>query len=367
MLRISASLAAALLATTALPAPAQAQTARHRHAAARADHEPDAVTYGRRDDVLRFAAEIAEREGLDREALERALAQARYQPAVARLIMPPRAGSAKNWAAYRGRFVEPERVRAGASFWQANAAWLAEAESRYGVPADIVVGIVGVETFYGRVMGDFRILDALATLTFDFPTGRKDRSPFFREELAQFLKLTQRDRIDPLSVKGSYAGAMGLPQFMPGSLMKHAVDFDGDGRIDLARSTADAIGSVAAYLAAYGWQRGQPTHFEIAAPVDVADRAALLVPDILPSFTPAQLAERGAQLAEAGRTHDGPLALVELQNGSAAPSYVAGTQNFYAVTRYNWSSYYAMAVIELGRAVAGMRGGSGLAATQGSR
>ena len=162
MLRISASLAAALLATTALPAPAEAQSARHRHATSRPDHEPDAVTYGRRDDVLRFAAEIAEREGLDREALERALAQARYQPAVARLIMPPRAGSAKNWAAYRGRFVEPDRVRAGASFWQANAAWLAEAESRYGVPADIVVGIVGVETFYGRVMGDFRILDALA-------------------------------------------------------------------------------------------------------------------------------------------------------------------------------------------------------------
>ena len=152
---------------------------------------------------------------------------------------------------------------------------------------------------------------------------------------------------------------MGLGQFMPGSINRFAVDFDGDGHIDMAggpaQSAADVIGSVAHYLAEHGWQRGMPTHYAVKPPVDTADRAALLAPDILPSFTAAQMAERGAVLDAAGAGHAGPLALVELQNGDAAPSHVAGTQNFYAVTRYNWSSYYALAVIELGLAVAAAR------------
>jgi membrane-bound lytic murein transglycosylase B len=148
---------------------------------------------------------------------------------------------------------------------------------------------------------------------------------------------------------------MGLPQFMPSSINRWAVDMDGDGHTNLMTSAADAIGSVAHYLAAFGWESGLPTHHAVAAPVDTAERAALLAPDIAPSFTAAQFAERGAALSEAGRSHEGPLALVELQNGDAAPSYVAGTQNFWVVTRYNWSSYYAMAVIELGAAVAAAR------------
>jgi membrane-bound lytic murein transglycosylase B len=159
-------------------------------------------------------------------------------------------------------------------------------------------------------------------------------------------------------VVGSYAGAVGLPQFMPGSINRYAVDFDEDGRIDLTRtdSAADVIGSVAHYLAAAGWQRGLPTHYSVAAPVAVVDRAIMLVPDIVPSFTAAQFIERGAELPAEALAHDGLLALVELQNGDAAPSYVAGTSNFYAVTRYNWSSYYAMAVIELGAAVGRIAG-----------
>jgi membrane-bound lytic murein transglycosylase B len=141
---------------------------------------------------------------------------------------------------------------------------------------------------------------------------------------------------------------------MPGSINRYAVDFDADGRIDLIRTdnAADVIGSVANYLAAFNWQRGMPTHYQVAAPVAVVDRATMLVPDIVPSFSPAQFAERGAELESAAKAHEGLLALVELQNGAAAPSYVAGTGNFYAVTRYNWSSYYALAVIELGQAVA---------------
>jgi membrane-bound lytic murein transglycosylase B len=144
---------------------------------------------------------------------------------------------------------------------------------------------------------------------------------------------------------------MGLPQFMPGSINRFAVDFDEDGRIDLNGSPADAVGSVANYLAAHGWQRGIATTFEVAPPVDTSARATLLQPDILPSFSAEQMLALGAELDDAARAHDGPLALVELQNGDAAPSFVAGTLNFYAVTRYNRSSYYAMAVITLGEAV----------------
>ncbi|EHR71624.1 lytic murein transglycosylase B [Burkholderiales bacterium JOSHI_001] len=358
---VSACATLATLATLTLAAPDTAQAARAKRAAAvREDSAPDSVTYGRREDVQRFAQDVAERRGLPVDVVSAALAQARYLPTVARLIMPPRAGTAKNWAAYRARFLEPERVRAGLAFWRQHEAWLEQAQARFGVPASIVVGIIGVETFYGRVMGDFRVIDALATLSFDFPPGRKDKSGFFREELESLLVLALRDGQDPLSLRGSFAGAMGLPQFMPGSHLRYALDFDRDGRIDLARSGADAIGSVASYLAGHGWKRDMPTHYDVAVPVDAADRAALLGPDILPSFTPAQFAERGALLSPAGQQHEGSLALVELQNGSAAPSYYAGTENFYAVTRYNWSSYYAFAVIDLAAAVEAARRASGV-------
>lgn len=313
--------------------------------------DADAVTYGRRSDAIALALALADKHGLDPAWVQAQLAQARFQPSVARLIMPPKAGTAKNWAAYRARFIEPERIRAGAAFWATHAHWLDAAEQRYGVPAAIVVGIIGVETYYGRHMGNFRIIDSLATLAFDFPVGRRDRSPFFRGELESYLVLCQQQGLDPLAMKGSYAGATGLPQFMPSSIARHAVDFDRDGRIDLHDSPADAIGSVARYLADFGWLRGLPTRFKVAAPVDSVERAHLLGPDILPSFSAQEFGEHGAVLPDDGAARSGLLALVELQNGDAAPSYVAGTTNFYAITRYNWSSYYAMAVIELGEAV----------------
>ncbi len=348
-----------LLATAQTDAPARPKKALPD--AARADDAPDLVTYGRRDDVLRFGAELADKRGLDPAWVQAALQRARYVPSVAKFIMPPPAGTAKNWAAYRGRFVDPVRVRAGAAFWRANERWLALAEARYGVPPEIVVGIVGVETIYGQQMGSFRVVDALATLAFDFPTGRRDRSPFFRDELENFFVMCQREGLDPLQPRGSFAGAMGMPQFMPSSVNKYAIDLDGDGRIDLRDNPADVIGSVAHYLAEFGWRRALPTRFDVAVPVATTDRALLLAPDILPTFTLAEFGERGAQIDAAALAADarleasggvGKLALVELQNGDAAPSYVAGTTNFYAVTRYNWSSYYALAVIELGEAVA---------------
>jgi membrane-bound lytic murein transglycosylase B len=314
---------------------------------------PEPPAYGRRDDVMRFAADVAQRRGLDRAWVESRLAAARPLPAVQRLVMPPPAGTAKNWAAYRGRFIEPKRVAAGAQFWRDHEAELSRAEALYGVPASIVIGVIGVETFYGRFMGTFRTLDALATLAFDFPTGRRDRSAFFRGELEQLLVLSQRGGLDIEQVVGSYAGAVGLPQFMPGSINAYAVDFDGDGKVDLHDSPADAIGSVANYMATFGWRRGMPTHYAVSAPEDAANRDVLLAPDIVPMFSADEFAQLGAALPQpAARAHEGPLALVALDNGDGPRSYVAGTENFYVVTRYNWSSYYALAVIELGEAVA---------------
>ena len=324
-------------------------------AAAKSKRADDAKPYGHREDAMQLAAALAQKFGLDEHWSQAQLAQARYLPTVARLMMPPPAGTAKNWRAYRGRFVEPARIAAGLKFWDEHHRWLDAAETRYGVPVSIIVGIIGVETYYGRITGNFRVLDALATLSLDFPRARRDRSEYFRDELGQFLKLAHAQSLETNKVLGSYAGAMGLGQFMPGSINRHAVDFDGDGHIDMVGSTADVIGSVANYLANHGWQKGMPTHHEVKPPVDTRERATLLAPDILPSFSAQQMTDLGAELSPAGQAHVGPMALVELQNGEAAPSFVAGTQNFYAVTRYNWSSYYALAVIELGEAVAQAR------------
>jgi membrane-bound lytic murein transglycosylase B len=312
----------------------------------------DTSSYGGRDDAMRFSDELAARHDLDAHWVRARLSQARFNAAVTRLIAPPPGTAPKDWGSYRARFVEPGRLRAGLEFWQRNRRWLDRAEERYGVPPEIIVGIVGVETFYGRQMGSFRAIDALATLAFDFPPGVRDRSAFFRDELGALFKLAHREGFDVLALKGSYAGALGMPQFMPSSWSRYAVDFDRDGRIDLHGSHADVIGSVARYLHEFGWYRGMPTHFEVSPPREAADLAALLAPDIVPSWTTEYFAERGAALSPEGQRFRYALALVELRNGDAAPSYVAGTHNFYAITRYNWSSQYAMAVIELGAAVA---------------
>ena len=194
-------------------------------------------------------------------------------------------------------------------------------------------------------------LDALATLSLDFPKGRSDRSAFFRTELGQFLKLCQEQGTDPESVLGSYAGAIGLPQFMPSSIRRYAVDFDGDGRIDLLRSPVDAIGSVARYLSEHGWRAQWPAYFDITPPKDEQALAKLLAPDILPSFSASEMQAMGASLSDAGQNHPVQLALVLLQNGRELPTLIAGTSNFYAITRYNQSSYYALAVVQLGEVV----------------
>ncbi len=355
----AAALYALALASAGLGTAAAAVEPPSRKKAAKTKRPPPVVagpSYAGHAAALAFAESLAAERGLDAAWLRSQLAQARRVDTVRQLVMPPPAGTAKNWAAYRARFVEPQRINAGLVFWQQQARWLALAEARWGVPAEIIVAIVGVETFYGRITGNFRLIDALATLAFDFPPGRRDRSEFFRSELAEFFVLCAREGKDPQQQKGSFAGAMGLPQFMPGSVNRYALDFDDDRHIDLLGSPADVVGSVAHFLAAHGWERGLPTHFDVAVPVDTRDRAVLLAPDIVPSFTAAQFTAQGALLPDAARSHLGLLALVELQNGERAPSYVAGTANFYVITRYNWSSYYAMSVIDLAAALREARG-----------
>ena len=329
---------------------------------ARAEVQNGAPTYAQHPEALAFVAQLAEREQLSAAQsakLLETLGQAHFLKRVPPLMLPAPSGTAKNWALYRSRFIEPKRIQAGVKFWRQNQATLNRAQARYGVPPEIVVGILGVETLYGEQMGRFRVLDALATLAFDFPAEHPraaERQAYFQKELAQFL-LHQM----PAQRLGSYAGATGLPQFMPSSIVQWAVDFDGDGRLDLdnVKKPADAIGSVAHYFQAFGWKAGQPTHWAVQIDKDRwqqpenEDKATLLAPDILPSFSAEQMASHGVNVKRP-QTSDPKdrLALVELQNGSDEPSYVVGTENFYVITRYNWSSYYAMAVIELGEAVA---------------
>jgi membrane-bound lytic murein transglycosylase B len=318
-----------------------------------------AYSYSQSEVAMAFATDLAERRNLDPAWVRQQIGSALRIPTVIRLMQPAPSGSPKNWAAYRARFIEPIRLRAGQRFWDANRDTLARAEAEFGVPASLIVGVIGVETLYGQHTGNFRVIDALTTLAFDFPASHPraaTRSEFFRSELEQFLSLAERTGTDPASYLGSYAGAMGWPQFMPSSWVKYAIDFDADGKVDLFNSQADVIGSVANYFKAFGWKPGMPTHYPVRfAPGQTKeDFETLLAPDILPSFSVESFTAKGAVLEGAALQHPGQLALVELQNAGAPSSYVAGTDNFYAVTRYNWSSYYALAVIELGEAVRGL-------------
>ena len=301
---------------------------------------------------MALADELAKQYALPQAWVRTQLSNAHYLKGVPKLVLPPPVNVPKNWRAYRERFIEPRRIDAGTQFWQTYQSALTRAEQTYGVPAEMIVGIIGVETFYGQNMGNYRVLDALATLTLNFPSSHPraaERQAFFKSELGHFL-VQARQQADA-TITGSFAGAMGWPQFMPSSVTKFAVDFDGDGRIDLRNSPVDAIGSVANYFKAFGWQTGMPTHYPVSFDETRLDKPTLLAPDILPSFSVSNFMAKGAVLNEQAQKHNGSLALVELFNGDEPPSYVAGTDNFYVVTRYNWSSYYALAVIELGQAV----------------
>jgi membrane-bound lytic murein transglycosylase B len=348
LIREYASLRTILLATTIILltvcTSATAQT-RHKKKAVEAPLE----TYAGREEAVDFAQELSARAGLDANQIIAALSQAQKLPVVQKLMMPAPAGTKKNWRVYRSRFIDAVRINAGVQFWQDNEAAIARAQEQYGVSAEAIVGIIGVETIYGRNMGSFRAIDALATLTFDFPSGRSDRSQYFREQLGYLFTWCAQEGYDPLTILSSYAGAVGIGQFMPESILKHGVDFDGSGHIDLRGSAVDAIGSVAKYLADYGWVNGLTPALRVN--VDRANLQTLLAPDITPSFDAQALKDNGVELIEPLPENEN-FALIELQNADERSDYAIGTRNFYVITRYNRSSYYAMSVIELGREVA---------------
>ena len=302
--------------------------------------------------VKALASRLSTEHQLPKAWVQQQIASARLLPQVQQMVLPPVSPTAKNWQAYRSRFLQAARIQAGVAFAQKYADELQRAEASYGVPITYVLGVLGVETFFGQHQGQFKVLDTLATLSMAFPKEHpyaSERQAFFENELGHHLKqLRQQPSLK--NQLGSFAGASGWPQFMPSSIAKFAVDFDGDGRIDLARSPVDAIGSVAHYFQAFGWQTGMPTHFEVKVNATEADLAALLAPDIVPSWSLAHLQDKGVEVVSA-YGYAQPLALVQLFNADDPPSYVAGTENFFVITRYNRSSYYALAVIDLGDAV----------------
>lgn len=289
-----------------------------------------------------FADDLATRHGFKRDELLTQFSQVHSNRRVLQLIAPPTTPTQRSWTRYRPRFLNEQRIEGGVAFWQAHAATLAKARALYGVPEEIIVAIIGVETVYGRNTGGFSVLEALGTLAFQYPR----RADFFHTELEQFLLMTRENGLDPLSIKGSYAGAIGIPQFMPGSQRRYAVDFDGDQKIDLAGSVADAIGSVARFLEQHGWQAGQA----IAVPASLPGTPdpALIEAGIRPSLNVGQLFERGVVAsAKASDT----ATLVDLVSPGEATEYWLGFENFYVITRYNRSSFYAMSVFQLAQEI----------------
>ena len=308
----------------------------------------DPKPYGRRDDVQAFVRHMAERHGFVEKELAFLFSRARREPAILAAIAPPKDAVARSWLAYRARFVNEARIAEGAGFWRRNAAALERAAREHGVPEEIIVAIIGVETLYGRQMGGWRVIDALATLAFDYAP----RAEYFRGELEQYLLYAREAGIDVFSVRGSYAGAIGIPQFMPGSYRRFAIDFDGDGAIDLRSSAADAIGSVANYLVKHGWQRGERVHL----PARLAEASAgdahrpLLEAGIEPRTPLADIRRYGVE-TRTDLPLETPVALIELESPGAATEYRLGLRNFFVLTRYNRSVLYASAVFDLAQEV----------------
>jgi membrane-bound lytic murein transglycosylase B len=326
------------------------------------------ANFGQWREVGLFIDDMVARNGFDRAALNKLFSKVRYVDSAITLMKPAPAGRPKNWTAYRLRFVEPVRINAGVQFWNTYEGELARAEAQYGVPANIIVAIIGVETIYGSNTGNFRVMDAITTLAFDYPNtpNRDARMQFFRGELENALLFARESHIDPFSLVGSYAGAIGLPQFMPSSIRQYAVDFNGDGKIDLRNEPVDAIGSVAHFLSVHGWKRGLPLVLPVQAPADdgvaqswqpVLDKGLeatysldeMKAAGILPVPAPDQ-----AAVAPAADS-DLKYGLVDLQNGNGPNEYWLGTDNFFAITKYNRSYFYAMSVIDLGSAIQAAR------------
>lgn len=358
MMTVAALFVALASPPDAISAPKKNSGAALRKISADADELGEFANFTQWKEVAAFMDNMAAKYGFDRSELESIFRKVRYLDTTIQLIKPAPPGRPKNWQAYRTRFIEPVRINAGVAFWDTYADALARAEEKYGVPAEIIVGIIGVETVYGRNTGNFRVLDALTTLGFDYPPTptRATRMEFFRGEIENTLLLARESGVDPFSLFGSYAGAIGWPQFMPGSIRKYGVDFDGDGKIDLRNSPVDAVGSVANFLVEHGWKRGEPLVFPATVSAETNRGWDMFIGQ------PLEAKFKLDEMKSAGVTPtveppaNMQFGLVDLQNGDAPTEYWLGAPNFFAITQYNRSFFYAMSVIELGRAVRSARG-----------
>jgi membrane-bound lytic murein transglycosylase B len=299
--------------------------------------------------VQDFVLSMEKEHGFAAAALQRIFTQVERSDQILELMTRP-AEKVKPWWEYRALFISDKRIRDGAEFWLANEAVLNRATEKSGVPSDVIVAIIGVETSYGRITGRHRVIDALATLAFHYPGGQASRTKFFRAQLEHFLLFTREDGLEPLSLLGSYAGAMGMPQFMPESYRKLAVDFDHDGVRDIWENAADAIGSVANYLKHHGWVAGG----QVISPAEFgatnSNIETLLQADIKPSSTLHEFKHAGVTPMVPNSAMDDRAALFKLEarNGN---EYWLGYTNFYVISRYNPRIKYAMAVAQLAAAI----------------
>jgi membrane-bound lytic murein transglycosylase B len=310
----------------------------------------------RRLALQQFGVELAASRQLPEAKVLGLIDEARYNPTVIRIVTPPAAGQPRvprSWATYRGRFVEPIRINQGRAFMQQYANELDRATKRYGVPQNIIAAIIGVETLYGKSQGTFRVLDALASLGFDYPDPKRpDRAAMFRGQFADLIELDLAGKLDARNIKGSYAGAIGIPQFMPGSIKRFAVSATGSNSIDLSNNMSDAIMSVANFLVEHGWQRGLP----VFAPVTLPASADKLVDGGLKANLDwPQLRAAGAKLATGAKEtawSRAPRGVIDLPEEAAGRVELrTATPNFFAITQYNRSYFYAASVADLAQAL----------------
>ena len=294
--------------------------------------------YTQRSDVQQFIDEMVEKHGFDRDQLTAKFSTAKRLDGVLESISKP-AEKVLTWKEYRPIFVTSKRIRLGNKFLQKNHEALQRAEKEFGVPAEIITAIIGVETYYGKSTGRTQVFDSLVTLGFDYPP----RSQFFLSELEQYLLLAREVGFDVRAIRGSYAGAMGMPQFISSSYRHYAVDFDGDGKRDLLNNTVDAIGSVANYFREHGWQPGE----EVVVPARVNGQIEETRNKLKPHTTISDLSRIG--VFPQARLDDDPKATVITFKGKEGKEYWLGLDNFYVITRYNRSAMYAMAVYQLSR------------------
>ena len=301
--------------------------------------------YAEREDVRAFIAEMVAKHGFRTEELTEVFLRARTLPAALDAIRPREA--VRSWERYRANFLNDRRLDAGVEFVRTNRALLARARMEYGVPEEIIAAIIGVETFYGRNMGRWRVIDALSTLSFDYP----ERAVYFRGELENYLIYARDADLNVFSVLGSYAGAIGMPQFMPGSYLRFAVDYDGDGSIDLRASTADTIGSVANFLAKHGWKSGTPVMSKAALEGDAY--RGLIDGTVLPKIRMDALRAAGVRASNSAPAIPDDMlgVLIELDTPGRASEFRIGFQNFWVLTRYNRSALYASAVADFAAAL----------------